>query len=78
MNLVQQAFAALRARPVRPTKGEATRAAIVEAALELASRDGLEGLTIGLLAERLGMSEGAVRAALHRGLKAIARRTRRN
>ena len=34
-------------------KGEQTRAAILEAALDLASRDGLEGLTIGLLAERM-------------------------
>lgn len=61
MNLVQQAFAALRASQAgRPRKGEATRAAIVEAALELASREGLEGLTIGLLAERLGMSKSGV------------------
>ena len=61
MNLVQQAFAAFRASQTgRPRKGEATRAAIVEAALELASREGLEGLTIGLLAERLGMSKSGV------------------
>ena len=59
-NLVQQAFAALRARDARPRKGEVTRAAIVEAALELASREGLEGLTIGLLAERIGMSKSGV------------------
>ena len=31
-------------------KGEQTRAAILDVALEMASRDGLEGLTIGLLA----------------------------
>jgi AcrR family transcriptional regulator len=60
INLVQQAFAALRARDARPRKGETTRAAIVEAALALASREGLEGLTIGLLAERLGMSKSGV------------------
>lgn len=41
-------------------KGEQTRAAILQAALELASRDGLEGLTIGLLAERLQMSKSGV------------------
>ncbi|HLS54608.1 MAG TPA: TetR/AcrR family transcriptional regulator [Zeimonas sp.] len=41
-------------------KGEQTRAAIVEAALELAARDGLEGLTIGSLAERMQMSKSGV------------------
>lgn len=43
-----------------PRKGEQTRAAIVEAALELAARDGLEGLTIGALAERMRMSKSGV------------------
>jgi AcrR family transcriptional regulator len=32
-------------------KGELTRAAILDVALDLSSRDGLEGLTIGLLDE---------------------------
>ncbi len=41
-------------------KGEQTRAAIVDAALELAARDGLEGLTIGSLAERMQMSKSGV------------------
>ncbi|MEO8937321.1 MAG: TetR family transcriptional regulator [Burkholderiaceae bacterium] len=41
-------------------KGEQTRAAILDAALELASRDGLEGLTIGLIAERMHMSKSGV------------------
>ncbi|MCM5570827.1 TetR/AcrR family transcriptional regulator [Burkholderiaceae bacterium FT117] len=41
-------------------KGEQTRASIVAAALELASRDGLEGLTIGALAERMQMSKSGV------------------
>ncbi len=41
-------------------KGEQTRIAILDAALELASRDGLEGLTIGLLADRLQMSKSGV------------------
>ncbi len=41
-------------------KGELTRAAIVDAALELASRGGLEGLTIGSLAERMQMSKSGV------------------
>jgi len=41
-------------------KGELTRAAILDVALELASRDGLEGLTIGLLAEKMNMSKSGV------------------
>ena len=41
-------------------KGEMTRAAILDVALELASRDGLEGLTIGLLADRMNMSKSGV------------------
>ncbi len=45
-------------KPLR--KGEQTRASILEAALAIASRDGLEGLTIGLLAERMGMSKSGV------------------
>ena len=46
--------------PLRPRKGDATRAAIVEAALAIARRDGLEGLTIGALAEALSMSKSGV------------------
>ena len=41
-------------------KGELTRAAILDVALGLASRDGLEGLTIGLLADRMNMSKSGV------------------
>lgn len=41
-------------------KGEMTRAAILDVALEIASRDGLEGLTIGLLADRMNMSKSGV------------------
>ena len=41
-------------------KGEQTRAAIVSAALDLAARTGLEGLTIGALAERMRMSKSGV------------------
>ena len=37
-----------------------TRAAIVEAALQSASRDGLEGLTIGRLADPMQMSKSGV------------------
>lgn len=41
-------------------KGEQTRAAILDVALDLASRTGLEGLTIGLLADRMSMSKSGV------------------
>ena len=41
-------------------KGELTRAAILDVALDLASRDGLEGLTIGLLADKMSMSKSGV------------------
>ena len=51
---------ARRRPPGAQRKGEQTRAAIVEAALELAARDGLEGLTIGALAERMRMSKSGV------------------
>jgi AcrR family transcriptional regulator len=41
-------------------KGEQTRTAILEEALDLASRYGLEGLTIGALAECMQMSKSGV------------------
>jgi len=41
-------------------KGELTRAAILDVALDLSSRDGLEGLTIGLLADKMNMSKSGV------------------
>lgn len=48
-------------RLVRPApKGLATRAAILDAALGLASHMGLEGLSIGALAEVTGMSKSGV------------------
>lgn len=42
------------------SKGEATRERIVDRALQLASRDGLGGLTIGGLAEDLGLSKSGL------------------
>jgi AcrR family transcriptional regulator len=51
--------APLRA-PLRPRKGALTRAAIVDAALAIARRDGLEGLTIGDLATQMRMSKSGV------------------
>jgi AcrR family transcriptional regulator len=46
--------------PTKPSKGTQTRERILDAALEIASRDGLEGLTIGRLAEVLAMSKSGV------------------
>lgn len=51
---------ATSASGTRMRKGEQTRAAIVGHALELASQFGLEGLTIGMLAERVQMSKSGV------------------
>lgn len=42
------------------SKGEMTRLAILDTALPLAARDGLESLTIGQLAEHMGMSKSGV------------------
>ncbi len=41
-------------------KGEQTRAGIVDAALQIAAQQGLEGLTIGQLAEHRQMSKSGV------------------
>jgi AcrR family transcriptional regulator len=41
-------------------KGEMTRAAILDVAITLASRDGIEGLTIGILVEKMNMSKSGV------------------
>jgi AcrR family transcriptional regulator len=46
--------------PKSMRKGELTRAAILDVALDLASRCGLEGLTIGLLADKMNMSKSGV------------------
>lgn len=43
-----------------PSKGEQTRTAILDEALKVASRLGLEGLTIGSLAEATGMSKSGL------------------
>ena len=55
----------LASRPARSGtraahKGQQTRGSILDAALSLASRKGLEGLSIGLLAEVTGMSKSGV------------------
>ena len=43
-----------------PKKGLATKSVILQAALEIASKSGLEGITIGHLAESVGMSKSGV------------------
>jgi AcrR family transcriptional regulator len=50
------------AQPVVParSKGALTKAMIVDQALKIASHQGLEGLTVGLLAEALAMSKSGV------------------
>lgn len=52
--------AAAEAPPRAPLKGQQTKAAILDAALGLASHMGLEGLSIGALAEVSGMSKSGV------------------
>ncbi|MFM2044942.1 MAG: hypothetical protein RLY86_3518 [Pseudomonadota bacterium] len=42
------------------SKGERTRAAILDEALDMTSTEGLTGLTIGSLADRLGMSKSGL------------------
>jgi AcrR family transcriptional regulator len=42
------------------SKGESTRELILDSAYELARGDGLEGLSIGLLAKQVGMSKSGV------------------
>lgn len=49
-----------RAAPVGMQKGQQTKAAIVDAALGLATQIGLEGLSIGALAEVMRMSKSGV------------------
>jgi AcrR family transcriptional regulator len=44
----------------KPSKGEQTRTAILDEALRIASRLGLEGLTIGSLADATGMSKSGL------------------
>jgi len=44
----------------KPTKGEQTRTAILDEALKIASKLGLEGLTIGSLADATGMSKSGL------------------
>ncbi len=61
VSIVTSSTARRSARSVAPLhKGAQTRAVILEAALAHASRDGLEGLSIGVLADVTGMSKSGV------------------
>lgn len=51
---------ATKSGPPTATKGEQTRAAILDRAVDLASAEGLEGLTIGRLAAELRMSKSGL------------------
>ena len=53
-------MADMEASAVAANKGERTRAAILDSAVELASAEGLEGLTIGRLAAELRMSKSGL------------------
>jgi len=55
-----EADSAHKRRPKNSLKGQQTKAAIVHAALNLATHIGLEGLSIGALAERMQMSKSGV------------------
>jgi AcrR family transcriptional regulator len=48
------------AAPLRPSKGEETRAQILAAAVQQASASGFESLTIGSLAEATGLSKSGL------------------
>ncbi len=51
---------AIAAKSMRPMPGESTRNRIVHIAMNLASREGLESLSIGDLAKELGMSKSGL------------------
>jgi len=51
---------AMTKAPRATTKGEDTRSSVLGVALELASEEGLAGVTIGRLAEKVGMSKSGL------------------
>ena len=51
---------ARKSAPRRQARGLRTREAILARAVDIASADGLEGLTVGTLAEQLGMSKSGL------------------
>ena len=50
----------MKAAEIVKTKGEITRAIILQAALQQASVSGFESLTIGTLAEQTGLSKSGL------------------
>ncbi|MFM9999695.1 MAG: TetR/AcrR family transcriptional regulator, partial [Burkholderiaceae bacterium] len=58
--LLPKTFALPDAQERPPPKGQQTRVAIVQVALRLATQVGLEGLSIGAVAEVVGMSKSGV------------------
>lgn len=58
--MVQARVNSLGSEGNSPKKGVATKSLILSAALEIASKAGLEGLSIGGLAEKVGMSKSGV------------------
>jgi AcrR family transcriptional regulator len=54
------AVAGATTKGTRTAKGTQTREAILERAVDLASEEGLEGLTIGRLADELGLSKSGL------------------
>lgn len=58
--LICRAMSRPPAASTTATKGERTRAAILDAALRLVSKSGLDGLTIGTLADATGMSKSGL------------------
>jgi AcrR family transcriptional regulator len=59
-SIAEQADLANAGLNARALKGQQTKQAIVDMALQLASRSGLEGLSIGVLADAMGMSKSGV------------------
>jgi AcrR family transcriptional regulator len=55
-----KAISEIRKQRTRETKGEKTRQDILEAAVHIASAEGLEGLTIGRLADELRLSKSGL------------------
>jgi AcrR family transcriptional regulator len=50
----------MNAAAAKQSKGELTRAAILDAGFHIVSKSGLEGLTIGALADTMGMSKSGL------------------
>ena len=58
--IAQASASDVASRPAGSAKGRQTRQAIIDCALQMAGRIGLEGLSIGVLADRMDMSKSGV------------------